>query len=270
MVFSSQAFDTNSVLDTKSAISYRIGMKKTAPGTGKYPNHLKAYRERAGLAQHELASAAATAQPTVVKFEKGQRELTLAWAERFAPVLKVSAIDLLSKAPGDAPPSGLAEPPADYVSPGQEILAVGPEVDNALLANDIPVLGITVGGSGDNRPADFWMNGEVINHIARPRALANAKNIFSLYVDGTSMYPRFRERDLVIVQKAAPASGDDVVIELKPKFEGGEHPSFIKEYVGKRANRIVVRQFNPKKELSFDVKEILNLFRVIPFREWIG
>jgi phage repressor protein C with HTH and peptisase S24 domain len=264
MVSNPQADNTKSVLDRRQLFGYQIGMKKDAPETGKFPNHLKAYRKRAGLAQHELATASDTKQPTIVKLEKGQRKFTLEWAKRFAPFLHVSAIEMLAGPPTDDSETLDPQPVV------QEVLGQGPDVEHNLLANDIPVLGITVGGGDDERHADFWMNGEVINHISRPKSLANAKNVFSLYIDGTSMYPRFRERDLVIVQKAAPSAGDDVVIELKPKTDGGDHPSYIKEFISMRGNTITVRQFNPPKELTFAVSEIENLFRVIPFKEWVG
>lgn len=137
---------------------------------------------------------------------------------------------------------------------------------------DVPVLGITLGGhdDGNGRNADFWINGDVVNYVARPKGITYAKDVFSLYVGGDSMYPRFRERDLVFVQKAPPAGGDDVVIELHPKSDGDGHPSFIKEFVRRNGSRILVRQFNPPLELEFETREIKNLFRVLTLKELVG
>jgi phage repressor protein C with HTH and peptisase S24 domain len=115
-----------------------------------------------------------------------------------------------------------------------------------------------------NRSPDFWMNGDTVNFVKRPAGLANAKNVFSVYVRGDSMWPRYDENDLVFLQKASPAIGDDVVIELHPPSEGADSPTFIKRLVRRRGSYLTVRQFNPDKEIDFDLKEIKNLFRVIP------
>lgn len=136
---------------------------------------------------------------------------------------------------------------------------------------DIPVLGVTMGGAIEHdRSPDFWMNGEVINYVARPKGILNAPNVFALYVSGNSMFPRFRERDLVFAQKASPAAGDDVVIELKPISDGEPHPSFIKEFVRPKGSYILVKQYNPPAEIEFALDEIRNVFRVIPLKELVG
>lgn len=138
--------------------------------------------------------------------------------------------------------------------------------------HDLPVLGITMGGRKDKRGPDFWMNGEVIRYAPRPRSLEGRKDSFGLYVDGASMEPKYSAGDMVVVERRAPAPGDDVVIELKSDDPADEHdnPSFLKQFVARRGTTITVRQFNPKRELTFDLKEIKNLFRVIPVKELMG
>ncbi|MGM4992691.1 XRE family transcriptional regulator [Tardiphaga sp. 841_E9_N1_2] len=156
----------------------------------------------------------------------------------------------------------------DDVIPGHAI----PNPQGTLGAPTLPVLGITMGGRDDDREPDFWMNGEVVNYVARPRKMDGHRAAFGLYVGGTSMEPRYRARDLVIVEKASPAPGDDVVIELRPKSEteDPENPSFIKEFIARRGSFITVRQLNPPKDLDFDLKEIKNLYRVVPLKELLG
>jgi phage repressor protein C with HTH and peptisase S24 domain len=269
MVFSQQAFYTKSVLDNRSGISYQNGMK-IADKTGKFPNYLRAYREAAGLTQEQLAVAGDTNQPTIVKLEKGQRQLTLVWAKKFESALKAPAIKILGEPPT---PGSTPAPPADEMPPPAEQEAVlGPEVSRAdFLAHDVPVLGTAMGGTDDDeRPVDFWLTGDIENYVARPKGLANAKNLFSMYIGGDSMEPRFEERDMVFVQKAMPAIGDDVVIELHPRSDGGDHPTLIKRLVRRRGSYITVKQYNPPKELEFNMSEIKNLFRVIPLKELIG
>jgi phage repressor protein C with HTH and peptisase S24 domain len=116
------------------------------------------------------------------------------------------------------------------------------------------------------------MNGETVARVARPRKLEGRRNAFGLYVDGSSMEPRYFAGDLVVVEKVPPAPGDDIVIELKPPRgeDDADNPSFLKRLVARRGGFITVEQFNPPKRLDFDLKEIKNLFRVIPLKELMG
>ncbi len=56
---------------------------------------LRRARERAGLSRPELAQRAETSRQQIERLEKGERELTKQWAERLAPHLGVSAVELL-------------------------------------------------------------------------------------------------------------------------------------------------------------------------------
>lgn len=58
-------------------------------------NTLKDLREKAGLTQSQLAELTATSQPQIRRLENGERELTVAWAERLAGPLKTSAVKIL-------------------------------------------------------------------------------------------------------------------------------------------------------------------------------
>jgi phage repressor protein C with HTH and peptisase S24 domain len=224
---------------------------------------IRAAREKLGMSQAALGEAVGIKQASVQAIEKGETARS-----KYLPQL---ARALAIK------PEMIGLPSYENLSPpafAQEVYPVGgtEPILRRPGARTLPVLGITMGGDTDydpDRPADFWMNGEVINYVARPRSLENAKDAFALYVDGTSMLPRYRAKDMVVVQKVAPTSGDDVVIELKPRTETdeGSNPSFLKEFVRRAGRSIIVKQYNPEKEITFDLKEIKNVFRVISVRE---
>lgn len=61
----------------------------------KFPNHLRDFRVAAGLSQPDLAKAADTNVQNVSRIERGERKLTVEWAEKFAPHLKISAGELM-------------------------------------------------------------------------------------------------------------------------------------------------------------------------------
>jgi transcriptional regulator with XRE-family HTH domain len=56
---------------------------------------LRELREKSGLTQAELADRSGTSQPQIMRLEKGERKLTELWAERLAPHLGASAVDLV-------------------------------------------------------------------------------------------------------------------------------------------------------------------------------
>ena len=56
---------------------------------------LKEARETLGLSQKELGQLAGTGQSEISKLELGQRQLTVRWALRLAPFLRVTAEQLL-------------------------------------------------------------------------------------------------------------------------------------------------------------------------------
>lgn len=237
-----------------------------------HPSGLFHARQAAGISQDQLSELSGVPKGTISKLERtpagGGIKLTREWAEKLAPALGFTAQQILFWEDAKLP-----EPtaPTASVPTAQEALP-GPDFDRSDLGpRDVPVLGTAMGGtSDDERGVDFWLSGEVENHVARPKGLARASNVFCLYVGGTSMEPRFEERDMVFVQKTMPGIGDDVVIELHPRVEGGDHPTFIKRLVRRSSTFIVVKQYNPPKELEFSFKEIKNLFRVIPIKELMG
>lgn len=56
---------------------------------------LAKHRVAAGLTQARLAEMAGTSQPQINRLEKGDRQLTKAWAERLAPHLGVAPVSLM-------------------------------------------------------------------------------------------------------------------------------------------------------------------------------
>lgn len=68
-------------------------VRKVAPPT--HPTGLYYAREHRGMSQDQLASESGALKPMISKLENGSRELTRAWAERFAGPLRLSAIRIV-------------------------------------------------------------------------------------------------------------------------------------------------------------------------------
>lgn len=84
---------------------------------------LRRIRQARGLSQPALAKLAATSQQQIDRLEKGQRPLTLGWAQRLAPWLSVPAHEL---EPIEAYPTAVVR---GYVGPDEEVFFYGDRAD---------------------------------------------------------------------------------------------------------------------------------------------
>lgn len=65
------------------------------PGVTDEPNRIKEWRDRRGLLQTQLAKKVRTTQPTIVKLESGEMQLTEAWLRKLAKALTCAPADLM-------------------------------------------------------------------------------------------------------------------------------------------------------------------------------
>jgi phage repressor protein C with HTH and peptisase S24 domain len=135
------------------------------------------------------------------------------------------------------------------------------------MPQDVPVRGNAAGGTG----ADFYFFGTAEEWVRRPPGLATHKNVFALYVVGSSMEPKFEEGELVFVSSSrSPSIGDYVVIELHPTSDGGDTPGFIKRLEKRTPTKVICSQFNPAKTVEFELKRVKAIHRVVPTAELLA
>ena len=109
-------------------------------------------RDRRGISQAMLAELAHTSQPQIARLENGLRKMTKEWAERLAPHLGVSALDLLFG-------------------------------DDDILAGTLPIVG-RVGASTDGSISQETNDGP-FGHIEAPMGASGSEN--AVEVSGHSM-----------------------------------------------------------------------------------
>lgn len=152
---------------------------------------IAAYRERRGLTKKELADLCGTSGMQIGRLERGERKVTQEWAIRIAPHLGVSADEILS-GPRDID----TVPLVGYVGAGMKYYG-HPE-------------------TGD------WGQIELVQ--APPEA---GETVVAVRVRGDSMYPVYRDRDLLYFDRegAAPPEaliGQDCMVQVR----GG--PAYVK------------------------------------------
>lgn len=136
---------------------------------------------------------------------------------------------------------------------------------------DLAVRGIALGGSeGDG---DFRLNGDPLDHIARPAGLINRPKAYAVILRNSSMEPVYRHGWPIFVDEAGrkPVDGEDVLVELHGDSDSEPGPAFIKTLVGRRGGQLVLKQYNPPPDdLRFPLDRVRQILRVIPYPEAMG
>ena len=224
---------------------------------------IKQAREAAKMSQQDLAVAVGIRQPSIQAIETGRAHGT----KHLLAIAKALGQDpewLESGTGGMRQHTRLqADPGAFETNAGRKVAA--PPVN--IMPLDVPVYGVAVGGSD----GDFSLNGEIVDRVRRPPGLTENRNAFAVFVRGDSMEPRHYQGDLLYVDPMRPArAGDDVLVELKPQRAGEPGAAMIKQLVVKTPLRVVLRQFNPAKELTVPGEKILRVSLILKMADLLG
>lgn len=137
------------------------------------------------------------------------------------------------------------------------------------LPRDVPVFG-TAAGAAATDGAFQLAAGEAVDYVLRPPALAGARDVYAIYVTGSSMEPAHPEGELRFVHPhRVPAPGDTVIIQCQYKPEGPIE-AYIKRLVRRNGERIVVEQFNPAGQVEFERRFVLQMHKVLTLSELFG
>lgn len=249
----------------------KVAMKKGRT-TGEI---IDALRVRAGMSVRDLAKAAGYSHGSGVQryiSHSFDEELTIKVANKLAGALV-----------------GKGDPPID----AQEIyVCAETPVPNGLivkfegastveLPRDVPIFGTALGAplefSGLAIEQTMLNSGDVIGYLKRPAVLNGHLSAYGLYVQGSSMAPRFEDGDTIFVtdsRKSQPARiGDDVVVYLRDgDQDDGESASaaLVKRLVRRTATYIELEQFTPATTFRIDADRVLRIDRVIPWGELLA
>lgn len=123
----------------------------------------------------------------------------------------------------------------------------------------IPVMGQAEGG-----PEGIidW-NGEVVDRLPRPPFLAGATKGYAVYVSGSSMEQRYFPGEVVYVHPGKPMiAGSFVVVQFRRDAQSGP-AALVKQYIRRDAKQIILRQFNPEKEIRIPLEKIISVHRIV-------
>jgi phage repressor protein C with HTH and peptisase S24 domain len=221
---------------------------------------IRELREAKGLSQQRLADLLTpkTSQAQIDRLEKGDRKLSVDWAQRIAKALGVTVSDIIEEASlerlqtqaQNIPVAGPNNGSLEFV-PGAKDFFSGPR--------DLPILGHVKGGS----EAYYIDQGSRLGVTMRPPMLANNREAYAVRVHETSMSPAMEPGYVLFVDPHRPVQpGQHVVIQLH------DGQSFIKKLKRRTERAIEFEQYNPRGPVSYrpaEVKAIHLVVLISPF-----
>jgi len=135
------------------------------------------------------------------------------------------------------------------------------------MAKDVPVMGTA---AGSHLRGAFQLSSEPVDYVRRPHTLLNARNVYSLYVEGTSMEPQFQPGDLIYVHPDKPPRfGDAVVIQVQ--LADSHDMEATIGILSKRAPEIItIRKHNPSAEIEIPKATVIAIHKVLSVNELYG
>lgn len=238
----------------------------------------RALVKRSGISYRDLADAAGfSAASGIQRYVDvhNDKPMGVDVAKRFAaamegkgkpPIDKAEILALTGLSPA-APESNASQPIAYEGSSMQRMDKTLPVYGSALGAEQV-IDGEAVELTTLNRA-------EVIEHRERPPILNGKRDVYGLYVQGSSMDPAFDDGDLLVVQKTAAISiGDFVVVYIRAK---GEHDDgetaenvLIKRLVRRTAQYIELRQYQPDITFRIPREDVLRIDKALRTKDLLS
>lgn len=112
----------------------------------------------------------------------------------------------------------------------------------------IPLYGSAVAGVD----GEFELNGEELDRVIGPISLASVPEAYAVTVCGESMDPRYEDGETVFVNPTRRVKRGDYVVAQVQTEESGMIKAYVKRFVSRNAEALVLAQLNPEKELRFE------------------
>lgn len=235
----------------------------------KLSDRLSARAAELNISQTELAARVDMSQPSISDLFAGGTASPRKWRE-IANVLQIDEAEMLELIRDAVSEAGKTQrvPRAVSSLPQRRPEDAQDHEPNAILdpapisgssgrpGRMLPVLGEAVGGDD----GQYTFNGQVLDYVACPPSLANVPNAYAVWIDGESMYPRYKSGELVYVHPGKPARrGDDVIVQIKPRDEHMPPRGFVKELVGFIGDKLVLKQYNPDIRIEFPRSDVISI-----------
>ena len=125
----------------------------------------------------------------------------------------------------------------------------------------VPVLG--TGSCGED--GRFEMNGQVVDYQPRPERLRGIADAYAIFASGSSMEPRYLPGEVLFVHPGKPVTPlCFVVVQLRPKDDGDVIQGFVKQYIRRDNDKLVLREFSPvERDIVIPMSDVLSVHRIV-------
>jgi phage repressor protein C with HTH and peptisase S24 domain len=132
---------------------------------------------------------------------------------------------------------------------------------------DVPVMGTA---AGSHLRGAFQFEGGIVDYVRRPPALVGAKEIYGLYVEGSSMEPQYFPGDLIYVHPHRPPRTGDIVVVQCRNGEHAQGEATLGIYRRKTEKAFVIGKRNPPAEIEIAREHVTSVHRVLTVNELFG
>lgn len=171
------------------------------------------------------------------------------------------------------PTPQMARPEAPPLNPHLVANAMPVKMEGASIERmreDLPIYGTALGGAvviGAEAIEQTQLNqADHLGYAKRPTILNGRADAYGLYVQGSSMYPRFGDGEFILVEKRPAKSGDDGVIYLRSELEDDGERSravLVKRVIRRTGSYIELEQFDPPITFKVPNEDVVRIDRVM-------
>jgi len=223
--------------------------------------HIREWRKARNLTQQDLADQIGRDKSIVSKLERNVSGITSATLNGIAAALGVTPAALY-----EPPPEGTRPKSADtpHQAGSVAIEATRTRADGMVTENlvgdrlDLPVYASAQGGQ-----TGMVISYEPIDWVKRPEPLFNVKNGFGMYVVGDSMFPAYRQGDMILIHPSKPANPGDDVLVVKKNGSTQEFEALVKTLISTNSKEIRLAQYNPSDEFSIPKDTIQAVYLIV-------
>lgn len=123
----------------------------------------------------------------------------------------------------------------------------------------IPIFGMAAAGDPDR----LIMMNEVVDTVERPPQLNGVEGGYALFVHGSSMENRYYPGELLYVHPYKPVVPDSFCVVQFGSDPNNPEGAFVKQFKSRDASRVVLKQFNPEKEITLPAKNVISIHRIV-------
>jgi phage repressor protein C with HTH and peptisase S24 domain len=135
------------------------------------------------------------------------------------------------------------------------------------MPKDVPVLGTA---AGSHLRGAFQIETAIIDYVRRPPSLATARDIYALYVEGTSMEPQFNPGDLVYIHPHKPPRLGDAIVVQARNAEHDPVEATIGIFRKRTESSVIIGKHNPKADVELPRPFVVAIHKVLTANEIYG